>query len=244
MQNKAFPAVAADFVGALLFIFLLSPFLENLLKNISVRGGSILFFALILAGLALNVLKRLEKNPFPASLSWLSRFDFSNSQRILLALAISVVAIFVLMQANLNNLWGDTVDLFANTGEVHEGEMTLYITFGPIFIWFMAGAVYLAGFALKTEKVIENQSAAYGWVEFVGLLFANILLGLFALYFAGWFGRMFPSLGSGIVFILTLILLELLFIPMRLRHTFRNPQVASVASFLFLMLVTVGFALA
>lgn len=242
MQNKAFPAVAADITGLALFLAVIVPFLGPFISNPTVRGGSLIFFVFVLAGLALNRLKRLESNN-EFSAPWLKAIDFSNNQSALITLGVSLIIVFVLMQVNLNDLWGDTVDLFENTGEVHEGEMTLYITFGPIFIWFMAGAFYLAGYVLKTEKVIEKESAAYGWTEFFGLLIVNLLLGMFALFISGWLSRTVPTLGPAIAFIITWLGLELLFIPVRLRHTFRNPQLFSMLSFLLLIFLIAYFTL-
>ncbi len=242
MQNKAFPAVAADIVGLALFLAVTVPFLGPFISTPTVRGGSLIFLVFVLVGFALNRLKRLEpKEGFSAA--WLKAIDFTNNQTALITLGVGLIIVFVLMQTNLNDLWGDTVDLFENTGEVHEGEMTLYITFGPIFIWFMAGALYLAGYVLKTEKVIEKETAAYGWTEFVGLLIINLLLGMFALFISGWLGRTAPALGTAAAFILTWLGLELLFIPVRLRHTFRNPQLFSMLSFLLLIGLIAYFTL-
>lgn len=236
MNRKVLPAVAADILGALILIFVSIPFLSGLLKVPSVRGGSYLFLVFILVGLGLNRLKRLEiQGPVPA---WLKKLDFSGHQPTLIFLSVAIIFVFVCAQSNLNNLWGDTVDLFENTGEVHEGEMTLYITFGPIFIWLMAGAIFFAGFVLKTEKVIDADSAAYGWTEFIALLLINIFMGLFALFFAGWFGQTLTMAGSGVIFLITLICTELMFLPIRGRHSLRNPQVASIVSFLLLLLLT------
>lgn len=229
--------MAADIAGLILLIAVLVPFLGPFLSTPTVRGGSILFFVFVLVGFAINRVKRLEFKE-GLSASWLQRINFSDNQSMLIALGVSLIVVFVLMQVNLNNLWGDTLDLFENTGEVHEGEMTLYITFGPIFIWFIAGALYLAGYVLKTEKVIEKESAAYGWTEFVALLLINIMLGMFALFINGWLSRSFPAVGSTTLFIITWLGLELLFIPIRLRHTFKNPQIISIASFLLLIFAT------
>jgi hypothetical protein len=71
-------------------------------------------------------------------------------------------------------------------------------------------------------------------------LLMNLLIGFYALYFSGWIGRMSPSAGDIVTFLATLIILELLFIPMRLRHSFKNPQIASIISF-FMMLLSIVF---
>ncbi len=237
MNQKAIPAIAADFVGVLLLIFVSVPLLSPLLKTPTIRGGSILFLLFILVGLGLNRIKRLEsQDRFRPN--WLKTLDFSNHQPTLIFLAIAIIFVFVLAQADLNDLWGDTVDLFENTGEVHEGEMTLYITFGPIFIWLMAGALFFAGFVLKTEKVIETDAAAYRWTEFVGLLLINALLGLFGLFLAGWLGRTLPAAGSTVVFLSLSIFLGLMFFPIRGRHTLRHPLPITIISFVLYLIFT------
>ena len=235
MNQKAMPAVAADILGLILFFALIRPMWSSSLQNPTVRGGSILFLLFVLVGLGINRVKRLE--PVEGNIgSWINRFDFRGNQRTLILLALSVVVIFVFSQTELNNLWGDTIDLFENTGEVHEGEMTLYITFGPIFIWFMAGALYLIGFSLPTEKRIAAGSTGYKVTEFVVLLFVNLFIGAFALYLGGWVGRILPSIGLIGSILIVLIILELMFIPTRLRHSFQNPQVISLVTFLMVLI--------
>lgn len=240
MNLKFLPAVMADIVGIALIPLFLIPFYGDALLNTSVQGGSVLFVVFLLVAFGVNQIKRLE--PQSSTLpKWFEKLNFTHNQQLMMGIALSLAVVFVLAQVNLNNLWGDTVDLFENTGEVHEGEMTLYITFGPIFIWFMAGAFYLIGFSLPTEKVIESDTGRYWVTEFVVLLLINILLGMFALFLAGWFGRFFPNFGPIIKFLLVWVTLEILFIPLRLRHVFKNPSWVSIVSFLLFILGTVTF---
>ncbi|MFT5194787.1 MAG: hypothetical protein ACI9EW_002258 [Cellvibrionaceae bacterium] len=239
MNQKSLPAVAADVLGLIIFIALSAPFLSERLQTPTVSGGSILFFVFLFVAFGMNRIKRLEPVSGDAQ-SWIGRFDFTGNQRNMILLALTFVFAFVLMQTEMNNIWGDTVNLFENTGEVHEGEMTLYITFGPIFIWFIASAIYLIGFALPTDRSIAAEEKGYAITEFVALLLMNLLIGFYALYFSGWIGRMSPSAGDIVTFLATLIILELLFIPMRLRHSFKNPQIASIISF-FMMLLSIVF---
>lgn len=235
MNQKAVPAIAADILGLILFFVMIQPLWGASLQNPTVRGGSILFFLFVLVGLGINRIKRLEPVEGDGG-RWIDRLNFTSNPRILILLALSLVIIFVFSQSELNDLWGDTVDLFENTGEVHEGEMTLYITFGPIFIWFMAGALYLISFALPTEKIIQAGSTNYKVTEFVALLFVNLFVGAFALYLGGWVSRTLPSMGLVGTILIVLIMLELMFIPTRLRHSFRNPQIISIITFLLVLL--------
>ncbi|MEM9774958.1 MAG: hypothetical protein AAF902_10275 [Chloroflexota bacterium] len=240
MDSKAFPAVIADILGLLLIPLFLIPVYGASLTSTTVQGGSILFIVFLLVAFGINQIKRLELKPGKLP-SWFESLNFTRNQQVMIGLALSLVVVFVLAQVNLNNIWGDTVDLFENTGEVHEGEMTLYITFGPIFIWFMAGAFYLIGFSLPTEKVIETESNRYWLTEFVVLLLINVLVGMFALFLAGWFGRFFPSVGVVGKFLFVWAALEFLFIPTRLRHVFKNPSWLSIGSFLLVILGAVIF---
>ena len=240
MNQKAMPAIAADALGLILIFFLIQPLWGEFIHTPSVRGGSVIFLLFVLVGIVINRVKRLEKIEGDAA-GLIGRLDFTGNQRTLIMLALSLVIIFVLSQTELNNLWGDTVDLFENTGEVHEGEMTLYITFGPIFIWFMAGALYLIGFSLPTEKVIWAGSNTYLITEFLTLLFVNLLVGAFAIYLGGWFGRTLPNIGPILSALFVLITLGLMFIPTRLRHSFQNPQIASIITFLIVILTAAIF---
>ncbi|MFK7800967.1 MAG: hypothetical protein AB8G95_05005 [Anaerolineae bacterium] len=242
MNQKALPAVAADTLGLIVFFVLISPFFAERLLTPTTTGGSILFVFFVLVAFGMNRIKRLEPISGDAS-GWISRFDFANSQRNMIIIALTIVLSFVLMQFEMNDIFGDTLDLFENTGEVHEGEMTLYITFGPIFIWFIAGALYLIGFALPTEKSVPADTNAYRATEFVVLLLINLLIGAFALYFSGWIGRTVPSAGSVTTFLGILIILEILFIPARLRHSFKNPQKFALISFFVMLLGITALAL-
>lgn len=242
MNQKALPAVSADILGLIAFLVLMNPFFGERLLNPTVPGGSILFVLFLLVAFGINRIKRLETVEGDAA-SWIRRFDFTSSQRNMILIALTVVISFALMQSEMNDLIGDTLDLFENTGEVHEGEMTLYITFGPIFIWFIAGALYLIGFALPTEKLIPAGTTTYRVTEFVVLLLMNLLIGAYALYFSGWIGRIFPSAGGVATFLGILILLEFLFIPMRLRKSFKNPQNLAIISFFVMLLGITALAL-
>lgn len=240
LGRKAMPAVAADVLGGLLFFVLIQPLWGESLQNPTVRGGSILFLLFVLVGFGINRIKRLE--PVEGN-AWglIGRFDVRDNQRTLILLALSLVIVFVLTQTEMNNLWGDTVDLFENTGEVHEGEMTLYITFGPIFIWFMAGALYLIGFALPTEKQVSAGSTAYQVTECVVLLLVNLLVGGYALYLGGLIGRIAPTIGPvGTVLSVFLVLIGM-FTPTRLRHSLQNPQLLPLITFLILLLTAAVF---
>ena len=209
----------ADFCAPLLFLWLALA-LRPLFNPPNPGGGRLLFFLFILLGLAFNRLKRLDPIDSEQEIPVWDRLDLAAQERIIRWLGFGIVGLFVLVQADLNNLIGDTLDLYASAGEVHEGEMSLYIMFGPIFIWFIASAFFVAALVMPTEKQISRESGWYSATEFVVGVMSHITAGVFALYLAGWFSRIGVPLPGALI--LVPLILVILFFSIRGRHLQRN----------------------
>lgn len=219
-QEHILGVILADLAGVG-FIFGLSLFGSQLFQVPSIRGGQILFFAFVAMGFAINWLKRLEP------ISSLAEDRSRNWGPLFSTAAIPywgglLLIAFVLLQAVLNNIVDDFLNLYSVPGEVNEGELGIYVMFGPTFVWFIAAAIFFAGLIVPTSRVIEQNTSRYELTQFVGLFATNIVAAMFALTI--WQNYLHPVLGQspilGLV-PLTLILITL-FMAIRLRVEEKN----------------------
>lgn len=209
----------ADLCAPVLFLWLAFA-LRPLFNPPTPGGGRLLFFLFVLLGLSFNRFKRLDRIDSTRIIPVWDRLSDAQQEGVIRWLGFGLVGLFVLVQADLNNLIGDTLDLYTNAGEVHEGEMSLYIMFGPIFIWFIASAFFVAALVVPTEKHISPDDGRYRVTEFVVGLISHMTAGVFALYLAGWLSRIgVPRLGA--ILFVPLILI-VLFFSIRGRHLQRN----------------------
>lgn len=231
----SFPAMAADLVGLLLLIFLFNP-LRSLFEARTIRGGMYFLVTYIVFALAVNVLKRLEQRPGPAA-DFVRLFDYTGSPFLKVFLALIVIAGFVVVEIDLNRATDSMIELMSRPEFYgNEGEITLYYSFGPLFLWLMIGVLYLAALLLPTQQRIAAGSSRYALTEFVALSLINVMLVMSAAYLAAAFSRMGSfndqPLTAGI---LALLVLEIVFDPARLRHALKQPLWLPIMSFFTLV---------
>ncbi len=235
--RRYLPALLADGAGILLLLTAFSPLAAEFGRR-TARGGMILLVVYVVFAFGVNALKRLAVLPGAAG-ELLGRLDFTPHRWTRLLLALPVVAFFLAAQIDLNRAADSMIALMTRPETYgHEGEITLYYSFGPLFLWLMIGVLYLAAFALPTERRIEASSPAYGRVEFLGLLAINGMLVTTAAYLAALFARYGPHGGGARIWLAlgALLALELLFDPARLRHALKNQSWWPVISFAALLL--------
>ena len=216
----SWPALTADAIGMLALILTL-PLLKEQFETIPIRGASILLGLFFLMGIAVNRLKRLEPQASDTA-DLATKLNFTHNQTIVTLLGIAAGHVFVFIQADLNQITNDLVALYGRDGYVHEGEITLYYSLGPTFMWFMVAAFYQAAFMLKTERRIAAYTQTYQITEVLALTAINLYLVGFAGYLAAVGSTWFSS--PVLFLIVAFILIELVFDPARLRHTIKNPQ--------------------
>ncbi len=228
----SWPAVTADLIGLCALIFLF-PIIRQQMVALPTRGAGILLFLFFAAAIAINRLKRLEMQSGEAT-GLLTQLDFTQNQPLLVGLGLIAGAIFIFIQAELNGLTGDLETLFGRDGYVHEGEITLYYSLGPAFMWFMVAAFYQAAFILPTKYKISPQTDSYYRTELLTLTVINFYLVAMSAYLATavsiWFAN--PILQ----FLAALLLLGLIFDPARLRHSVKNSQWLPLITFTLLFL--------
>lgn len=237
-MGRALPALAADAAGFVLLFVAFNPLVLEFGRR-TIRGGMIVLVVYVLFAYGVNALKRLAPLSGPAE-DYLRPLDFSGSRPVKFALGLLVVAFFVVLQIDLNRATESMIALMTRPDSFgHEGEITLYYSFGPLFLWLMVGVLYLAAFVLPTEKRAESGSGRFIWIEFAGLLAANGMLVVSAAYLASLGGRT-AGISPFLFTLAALVVLELLFDPARLRHALRNPVWWPVASYFALLLASVG----
>lgn len=217
------PALLADGVGLGLFVLFLDPLTTELSRR-TLRSGMIFLVIYVIFAFGVNALKRLEPQAGKAA-GVLSHLDFTGKRWVKVVLALLMVAFFVAAQIDLNQAADSMVDLMTRPEMFgHEGEITLYYSFGPIFLWLMTGVLYLAAFILPTERRIAAGTGRYALVEFWGLLGINGMLLATTAYLTVLIRDLQLS-GGGLllVFLAAVLLLEVLFDPPRLRHALLNP---------------------
>lgn len=236
--SKWIPSTA-DVLGLLLHIVLF-PTLYNLFLQRNIFGWILLAGGYFIFCLAVNRLKKLQ--PMPEKLSqlewqWLSRFDFTRSRPWTIIIGVIMAVTVIMIQADINRLVESTLLLMQNPGEVHEGEVSLYYSFGPGFLWTILGLFYLLVLITKVEKTIEPGSGRYQRNEFLSLLAINSLAILFSAYFASLVARLeLTTLGLTAAFVGLLILYSILFDPLRLVHFLKRPEPVSLITYIMFML--------
>lgn len=234
------PAVAADVVGLLLLIFLFQP-LRTLFDAQTIRGGMLFLVAYIAFALAVNVLKRLEPQPGPAA-NLVQLFDYRRSSFLTVVLALIVVFGFIAVEIDLNQATNSMVELMSRPEFYgNEGEISLYYSFGPLFLWLMIGVLYVVALLLPTERHIPAGSERYAVTELVALILINLMLVMTAAYLAAAFTRIWPLDGRPLLAgLLTLFALEIVFDPARLRHALKQPLWLPLITFFALVFAAAG----
>ena len=236
----SWPALTADALGILALLLFL-PLLKEQFTTAPTRGAGFLLLFFFAMAVAVNRLKRLEKQASDTE-EITSKLNFTDNQTMVTILGVIAGLIFVFVQADLNQITNDLVSLYDRDGYVHEGEITLYYALGPTFMWFMVAAFYQAAFMLKTERRIVAYSQIYRTTELWTLTLINLYLVIFAGYLAAvgssWFSN--PLL----FLIVAFVLIEVIFDPARLRHTLKNPQWPPLISFTLFQLIALILILA
>lgn len=230
---------AADALGLLLHIVLF-PTLYDLFLQRNVFGWIVVAGVYLIFCFAVNGLKKLQ--PMPEKLSqlewqWLGRFDFTRSRPWTIIVGVIMAVTVVMIQADINRLVESTLILMQNPGEVHEGEVSLYYSFGPGFLWTILGLFYVLVLITKVEKTIEPSSGRYLRNELVGLLAINALAVVFSIYFASLMARLdLTSAGRTAAFVGLLLLYGILFDPLRLVHFLKRPEPMGLITYIIFML--------
>ncbi|MDJ0752869.1 MAG: hypothetical protein QNJ45_05075 [Ardenticatenaceae bacterium] len=229
------PAVAADILGLILLFTLFSP-LNRLFTAQTIRGGMIFLIVYVAFAFSVNALKRLDAQPGPA-FKYLKTVDFTRSSWITGVLALLVIAGFLIVQIDLNQATESMLALMSRPESYgHEGEITLYYSFGPLFLWLMVGVLYLAAMLLPTQRRISAGLNRYAVTEFVSLSLINLMMVFAAAYLAAYFGRVWGLTGQPFLAgLLALVLLEIAFDPPRLRHALKQPLWLPILTFLLLI---------
>lgn len=220
-----------DVLGVALHIVLFSVLYE-LFAAREVRGWFVVAGAYLLFCFGVNGLKKLEPAEGMQAPAWLKRLDFTGSRPWLIGLGVVMAVTVVLIQADINNLIDSTIDLMSNAGEVHEGEVSLYYSFGPGFLWLILGLFYVLVLMTQVENRITAESGRYLRAQLFGLGMINVLAVVYVAYFGALLARLDLSTAAwaGSMIGLT-VLFVVVFFPARLVHFFKRPQLLGLMSF-------------
>ena len=223
--------ILVDVLGIALHIFLFTT-LTELFAAREVRGWFVIAGVYLLFCFGVNGLKKLEPAAGMSAPNGLKRLDFTGSRPWLIGLGVIMAITVVLIQADINKLIESTIVLMSNAGEVHEGEVSLYYSFGPGFLWTILGLFYVLVLMTQVENSITAETPRYLWAQSFGLTMINVLVVVYAAYFSALLARFelspavltFSVMGIGLLFLLV-------FFPARLVHYFKRPQLLGLTSF-------------
>lgn len=226
--------LGADLVGLALIVIFLGP-LRDLFTSPSILGGQVLFFTFFALGLIINLMKRLEGDEGVTGRFLDLPFGWLSAGSIPYWGFLTIIG-FVFLQWDLNAIADDFLDLYNVPGEVNEGELGVYVMFGPTFVWFIAAAIFYAGLVVPTTRFVPKHDRRHGVIQFVSLLAINLTAGFFGIIL--WQNYFLRTLGVNGVggAVLLAILLVALFLSMRLRHIEKNGSQILQFSYLGIML--------
>lgn len=233
--NKNVLAFVADLLGFAL-VLLLMPQISRQFQNLSFFNSVLMGIFFVLFCLSVFGLKKLRQT---------STVSAEFSSRFLQKRTLSVLAVFFALSISTATAYVvgflDSV-VAINRGLLDEPAVTIYLLLTPAS-WFGLALIYMLVLTNESEASVEPTAVRYGLVSLLGLIGVNFMGLVFAAVWQAVWTRFSSVQSATVPMVLVLFVLFLLLLgPPRLIYLSRNPQLASVLTFLPFVLYLAAIA--